>query len=157
MLKSVNIDAVKIVDVCTICFRNFESVGSTSRLDSLYANTWKYLPVDIQIYLQYFKKTHTHIRLTALCPGLPGWAGTRKVKPNWILLKQETVNDDGIRWAICKSAPRSRQISTLVPHILIFILQYLVKSMIKAFLSKWLVVVYCGPLSHVEICEHWCR
>jgi len=26
--------------------------------------------------------THTHTHLTALCPGLPGWAGTRKVKPN---------------------------------------------------------------------------
>ena len=26
--------------------------------------------------------THTHTRLTALCPGLPGWAGTRKVKPS---------------------------------------------------------------------------
>ena len=24
----------------------------------------------------------------ALCPGLPGWAGTREVKPIWILLKQ---------------------------------------------------------------------
>ena len=35
--------------------------------------------------------THTHTRLTALFPGLPGWAGTRKVKPIWILLKQETV------------------------------------------------------------------
>ena len=32
--------------------------------------------------------THTHTRSTALCPGLPGWAGTRKVKPIWILLKQ---------------------------------------------------------------------
>ena len=32
--------------------------------------------------------THTH--LTALCPGLPGWASTIKVKPIWILLKQET-------------------------------------------------------------------
>ena len=28
------------------------------------------------------KRTHTHIRLTALCPRLPGWAGTRKVKTN---------------------------------------------------------------------------
>jgi len=28
--------------------------------------------------------THTHTRLTALCPGLPGWAGTRKLKPVWI-------------------------------------------------------------------------
>jgi len=34
--------------------------------------------------------THTHTRLTALFPGLPGSAGTRKVKPIWILLKQET-------------------------------------------------------------------
>ena len=41
--------------------------------------------------------THTH--LTALCPGLPGWAGTRKVKPIWILLKQETVSGSGISWA----------------------------------------------------------
>jgi len=32
--------------------------------------------------------THTHTRLTALCPGLPGWANTRKVKPVWILLEQ---------------------------------------------------------------------
>ena len=54
--------------------------------------------------------THTHARLTALCPGLPGWAGTRKVKPVWILLKQETVSGSGISWAVCKSAPRSRHL-----------------------------------------------
>jgi len=59
--------------------------------------------------------THTHIRLTALFPG-PGWPGTRKVKPIWILLKQETVNGSGISWAICKSATRSRQITTPAPH-----------------------------------------
>ena len=42
----------------------------------------------------YITHTHTHIhnRLTTLCPGLPGWAGTRKVKPIWILLKQHTVS-----------------------------------------------------------------
>jgi len=34
----------------------------------------------------------THTRLTALYPGLPGRAGTRKVKPIWIFLKQETVS-----------------------------------------------------------------
>jgi len=44
--------------------------------------------------LQY---TLTHTRLTALCPGLPGWASTRKVKPIWILLKREAVS--GIGWA----------------------------------------------------------
>ena len=48
--------------------------------------------------------THTHTHLTALFPGLPGWASTRKVKPIWILLKQETVSGSGISWAICKSA-----------------------------------------------------
>ena len=47
----------------------------------------------------------------ALCPGLPGWASTRKVKPIWILLKQETVSGSGISWAICKSESRSRQIT----------------------------------------------
>jgi len=61
--------------------------------------------------LHYRKHTHTHTRLTALFPGLPGWANTRKVKPIWILLKQETVSGSGISWAICKSAPRSRQIT----------------------------------------------
>ena len=64
--------------------------------------------------------THTHTRLTALCPGLPGWAGTRKVKPIWILLKQETVSGNGISWAIFKSAPRSRQITTAAPHRSVF-------------------------------------
>ena len=62
----------------------------------------------------------THTRLTALCPGLPGWAGTRKVKPIWILLKQETVSGSEIRRAICKSAPCSRQISTPAPHRSVF-------------------------------------
>ena len=64
---------------------------------------------------------HTHPRLTALFPGLPGWAGTRKVTPIWILLKQETVSGSGISWAICKSAPSSRQITTPAPHHSIFL------------------------------------
>ena len=59
---------------------------------------------------------HTHTRLTALFPGLPAWAGTIKVKPIWILLKQETVSGSGISWAVCKSASRSRQITMSVPH-----------------------------------------
>jgi len=29
---------------------------------------------------------HTHT-FSALCPEVPGWAGTRKLKPIWILLK----------------------------------------------------------------------
>ena len=59
---------------------------------------------------------YTYTRLTALCPGLPRWASTRKVKPIWILLKQETVSGSGISWAVCKSASRSRQITMPAPH-----------------------------------------
>ena len=58
--------------------------------------------------------------LTAFFPGLPGWAGTRKVKPIWILLEQETVSGSGISWAIGKSAPRSRQTTTPAPHHSVF-------------------------------------
>ena len=65
--------------------------------------------------------SHTHTRLTALCPGLPRWAGTRKVKPIWILLEQETVSGSDISWAICKSAPRSRQITAPALHYSSFV------------------------------------
>jgi len=69
--------------------------------------------------------THTHTHLTALFPGLPGWAGTRKVKPIWILLKQETVSGrtvsgSGISWAICKTARSSRQITMPAPRHSVF-------------------------------------
>jgi len=65
--------------------------------------------------------THTDTRLMALFPGLPWWAGTRKVKPIWILLKQETVSGSVISWTICKSAPRSRQIPTPAPNHSVFL------------------------------------
>jgi len=68
------------------------------------------MPADFCRHLVGNTHTHTHTRLTALFPGLPGWASTRKVKPIWILLKQEPVSSSGISWAICKSAPCSRQI-----------------------------------------------
>jgi len=67
------------------------------------------------------KGTHTHTSLTALCPEVPGWAGTRKVKPIWILLKQETASGIGISWAtICNSVSRSRQITMPAPHHSVF-------------------------------------
>jgi len=64
--------------------------------------------------------THKHTRLTSFFTELPGSAGTRKVKPIWILLKQEAVSGSGITWTICKSAPRSRQITTPTPHHSVF-------------------------------------
>ena len=59
-------------------------------------------------------RMHTHTLLTTLCLGLPRLAGTRRVQPIWILLKQETVSGSDISWAI--SAPRSRQITTPATH-----------------------------------------
>ena len=57
-----------------------------------------------------------YTRLTALCPGLPGWAGTRKVKPIWInLLKQEAVSGSGISWGcmqVCTSLQTNNHAST---------------------------------------------
>ena len=88
--------------------------GSPSWLPSVGFQSWsQFLAVSLQV-------THTHTRLMALFPGVPGWASTRKVKPIWILLEQETVSGSGISWAICKSAPRSRQITTRVPHHSVF-------------------------------------
>jgi len=54
------------------------------------------------------------------------FSGTTKVsryqkgKPIWILLKQETVSGSDISWVICKSAPRSRQITMPAPHHSVF-------------------------------------
>jgi len=64
-----------------------------------------------QFYLVVLSNTHTHTH-THIFLGLLGWSGTRKVKPIWILLKQDTVSGSGISWAICKSASCSRQITT---------------------------------------------
>ena len=64
--------------------------------------------------------THTHTRFMAFCPQLPRWTSNRKVNPICILLKQEMVSDNGISWAVCKSAPCSRQRTTPVPHQWVF-------------------------------------
>ena len=77
--------------------------------------------------------TNTHTHFTALCQGLPRWASTRKVKPIWILLKQETVSGSGISWAICKSAPHSRQTTTPAPHHSVF---YRPDALIMSSFSK---------------------
>jgi len=60
-------------------------------------------------------QNYTHTRARAF--NGPFYGTTRvswyqKGKPIWILLKQETVSGSGINWAICKSVPRSRQITT---------------------------------------------
>ena len=65
------------------------------------------------------KTTHTHTH-----PFNSSFSGTTRVsryqkgKPIWILLKQ--VSGSGVSWAIYKSAPRSRQITTPAPHHSVF-------------------------------------
>ena len=46
-------------------------------------------------------RTHTH--LTALFPGLPGQAGTRKVNQSGFY-RSKTVSSSGVSWATCKYA-----------------------------------------------------
>ena len=57
---------VTYVHLCFLCWR-----GNI---------TWSTLKVLLNSNQDYTHTTHT--RLTALCPGLPRWAGTRKVKTN---------------------------------------------------------------------------
>ena len=48
------------------------------------------------------------------------FSGTIQVSRYQKRLKQQTMSDSGISWAICKSAPRSRQITTPAPHRSVF-------------------------------------
>ena len=83
--------------------------------------------------------THTH--LMALCPWPPGRAGTRKLKPIWILLKQETVSGSGIRWAICKSAPLSRQITRQHPTAQFFYRQDALPATQPTVSKHWVILL----------------
>ena len=80
---------------------------------------WKDKPEHFQKSKQLLGRSHTHpfngpLSRTTRVSRYP------KGKPIWILLKQETVSGSGICWAICKSAPRSRQITTPATHHSVF-------------------------------------
>jgi len=72
--------------------------------------------------------THTHTQPfyspLEFCPGLPRWAGTRKVKPGrWNesgFNGEEIVSGNGISWAICISAPWPRHITMPASHHSVF-------------------------------------
>ena len=117
----------------SVCLSSFLMIHTHYILQSLYTSScvsqhlqWELPLWNIFQFMEKMLEFATTIislcftRLTALCPGLPGWAGTRKVKPIWILMEQETVSGSSISWAICKSAPRSRQITTPAPHHSVF-------------------------------------
>ena len=64
--------------------------------------------------------THTHTRLTTLCPELPRWAGTTRYNQSGFYWSKEIVSGNGISWAVCKSASRSRQTTMPAPHNSVF-------------------------------------
>jgi len=65
--------------------------------------------------------THTHTRLTAIFrdyPGEPVGLPERQNQSGFYWSKR--VSGSGISWNICKSAPRSRQITMPTPHHSVF-------------------------------------
>ena len=66
------------------------------------------------------KHIHTHTPFNGPFSRTTRVSPYQKGKPIWILLKQETVSNSGISWAICKSAPCTRQITTPAPHHSVF-------------------------------------
>ena len=72
------------VSVIVVVVKHLASGGQTTRA------AWESRQVSLRQYISCTRvvwakpgSLHSHTRLTALCPGLPGWAGTRKVKPIW--------------------------------------------------------------------------
>ena len=105
-----------------MCQWRFVRWGQTRKLDRCETGTWWCTFWFSYCFCTHTRMhTHTHPHTFNLpFPGLPRWAGSRKVKPIWILLKQERVSGSGISWAMYESAPHSRQITTPEPHHSVF-------------------------------------
>ena len=76
--------------------------------------TSHHITFDVNMFT-FTMQEHTHSCLTALCPGLPGWAGTRK-EASLDFTEARDSEWQWHQWAICKSAPCSRQIAMPAPH-----------------------------------------
>jgi len=109
---------INLVNTTATNVVQLSAAASSAEVNTVsYSVGMTYTSYDLMALYNYI---HTYVGLTALCPRLPRWAGTRKVKSIWILLEQETVSGSGISSAICKSAPRSRLITTPAPHHSVF-------------------------------------
>jgi len=109
---------------CTLCdaqcVKLAKVVGRTS------SDRHKYSQLDRQKQKVYHTERPTRIsqpknntRLTALCPGITRVSRYKKGKTN-LDFTEDTVSGSGISWAICKSAPCFRQITTPAPHHSVF-------------------------------------
>ena len=92
------------------CCRGFRDEAVANRRLGLKPAVKQFCYLIVNVTSNSSRFSHTHLTVPFL--GLCRWAGTTKVKPIWILLKHETVSGSGISWAVCKSAPRSRQTTT---------------------------------------------
>ena len=78
----------------------------------------------------YYLSSHTQ-QLKDPFSGTTQVSWYQKGKPVWILLKQETVRGSGISWAICKSAPSSRQTTMPAPHHSVFYRPFLPPNQLR--------------------------
>ena len=81
----------------------------------------------------------------------------QKGKPIWILLKQQTLSGSGISWAVCKFAPRSRQITTPAPHHSFFTgrMPFLPPNQQRQSTEGNLAEKYSNNYRDKEILEHY--
>ena len=73
----------------------------------------------LTLYMYSLCYTHTH-PFNGPFSGTTWVSRYQKGKTNLDLLKQETVSSSGVSWTICKSAPRSRQVTTPASHHSVF-------------------------------------
>jgi len=138
-----------------LCFLFFVSGSNMlwflTAASSLFVCWWQYFYQKLELLFGITTISDTHIHLTALCPGQPRWALTRKVKPIWILLKQETVIGSGISCLICKSAPYSRQITTQAYHYSVFDqLDAISAAQSTASNSEGILTAYNAPVHPID-------
>ena len=109
---------------CSACFSAAASTASRgqpvscSRTALQFISVCQQLSALIQRTPPHYYTTHP---LNGHLSGTSQLSRYQKGKPVSTLLKQETVSGSGISWAICKSAPRSRQITTPTPDHSVFL------------------------------------
>jgi len=107
--------------VCCVLFGFYRVANNSNWYQQSYSHR-KASYTGMSFFITRCLKTHTHTHpFNGPFSGTTQVSRYQKVKPIWILLKQETVSGSGISWAICKSAPCSRQITTTAPPPLCFL------------------------------------
>ena len=88
--------------------------NSVKALKAHHITSHSHITFDVNMFT-FTMQEHTHSCLMALCPGLPGLAGTRK-EASLDFTEARDSEWQWHQWAICKSAPCSRQIAMPAPH-----------------------------------------